>query len=152
MHVTYGFGVRIFNSCKILLEDRRSRLQMDIKANECLYYWYGPPRKSTFDNIDIGVTEGESIQMVLLKEALKSRVAVYKEAIEEAAKAVVEVVVEVAVNAVVEAPLGKLGRLGKPVAIEPDDDESESRDEGAYAAFEDAIEVEDHEASYIEAL
>ena len=28
----------------------------------------------------------------------------------------------------------------------------ESHDEGAYAAFEEAIEVEDHEASYIEAL
>jgi hypothetical protein len=35
----------------------------------------------------------------------------------------------------------------------PDDDESESHDEGAYAAFEEAmIEVEDYEASYIEAL
>ena len=37
------------------------------------------------------------------------------------------------------------------MAREPDDDESESHDEGAYAAFEEAIEVEDHEA-YIEAL
>jgi hypothetical protein len=38
------------------------------------------------------------------------------------------------------------------VVIEPDDDESESHDEDAYAAFEEAIEVEDHEASYIEVL
>jgi len=124
---------------------------MDIKANECLYC-YGPPRKSTFDNIDVGVTEGEPTQMVLLKEALKSRVAVYKEAMEEAAKAAAEAAAEAAANAVAEAPLGEPGGPGEPVAIEPDDDESESRDEGAYAAFKDAIEVEDHEASYIEAL
>ena len=38
------------------------------------------------------------------------------------------------------------------MAIELDDDESESHDKGAYAAFEEAIEVEDYEASYIEAL
>ena len=150
MHVTYGFGIRIFNSCKILLEDRRSRLQMDIKANECLRYWYGPPRKGTSNNIDVGVTEGEPTQMVLLKEALKSRVAAYKEAMEEAAKAAAEAAVEAAANAVAEAPPGEPGGPGEPVAIEPDDDES--RDEGAYAAFENTIEVEDHEASYIEAL
>ena len=38
------------------------------------------------------------------------------------------------------------------MAIELDDHESESHDEGAYAAFEETIEVEDHEASYLEAL
>ena len=38
------------------------------------------------------------------------------------------------------------------MVIELDDDESESHDEDAYAAFEEAIEVEDHEASYIEVL
>ncbi|XTI89923.1 hypothetical protein V2W45_1458660 [Cenococcum geophilum] len=80
----------------------------------------------------------EPTQMVPPKEALKARVAAYKEAI--------------AANAVAEAPLGEPGGLGKPVAIEPDDDESESHDKGAYAAFEEAIKVEDHEASYIEAL
>jgi hypothetical protein len=96
---------------------------MDItKANECLRYWYGPSRKGTFDNIDVGVIEGEPTQMVSLKEAVK-------------------VAAEVVANAVAEAPPG-----------EPDDDESESHDEGAYAAFKEAIEVEDHEASYIEAL
>jgi hypothetical protein len=38
------------------------------------------------------------------------------------------------------------------VAIEPDDNESESHDEGAYAAFKKVIEAEDHKASYMEAL
>ena len=38
------------------------------------------------------------------------------------------------------------------MAIELDNHESKSHDEGAYAAFKEAIEVEDHEASYIEAL
>jgi hypothetical protein len=66
---------------------------------------------------------------VLLKETLKARIAAYKKAIEETAKAAAE------------APLGEPGGPGKPVAIEPDDNESESHDK-----------VEDHEASYIEAL
>ena len=38
------------------------------------------------------------------------------------------------------------------MAIEPDDDGGESHDEGAYAVFEEAIEVEDYEASCMEAL
>ncbi|XTI82728.1 hypothetical protein V2W45_1337890 [Cenococcum geophilum] len=67
---------------------------------------------------------------------------------EEVAKAAAEA----AANAVAEAPLGGLGGLGELVAIEPDDDESESHDEGVYAAFEEAIEVEDQEASCVEAL
>jgi len=67
---------------------------------------------------------------------------------EEVAKAAAEA----AANAVAEAPPGGLGGLGKPVAIEPDDDVSESHDEGVYAAFEEAIEVEGQEASYIETL
>jgi hypothetical protein len=86
--------------------------------------------------------------MVSPKEASKARVVAYKEAMEEAAKAVAEA----AANAVAEAPPGEPGGPGEPVAIEPDDDGSESHDEGAYAAFEEAIEVEYHEASYIEAL
>ena len=94
--------------------------------------------------------------MVLPKEALKAQVAVYKEAMEEAAKAAAEPATEAvagpAVNAVAEAPPGEPGGPGEPVTIEPDDDESESHDEGACAAFEEAIEVEDCEASYIEAL
>ena len=42
--------------------------------------------------------------------------------------------------------------LGELVVIEPDEGENESHDEDAYAAFEESIEVEDHEASYLEAL
>ena len=128
-----------------------------IKANKYLYYWYGPPRKGMFGNTDVGVIEGEPTpQMVLLKEALKARVAAYKEAIEEAVKAAAEAAINTAVNAaanvVAEAPLGEPGGLGKPVVIEPDNDETESHDKGAYAAFEEAIEVEDCEASYIKTL
>jgi hypothetical protein len=38
------------------------------------------------------------------------------------------------------------------VVIELDEGGSEGHDEDAYAAFEELIEVEDHEASYLEAL
>jgi len=38
------------------------------------------------------------------------------------------------------------------VVIEPDNNESESHDKGAYTAFKEALRVEDHKASYIEAL
>ena len=49
-----------------------------IEANECLRHWYGPPRKGTFNNTDVGVTKGEPTpQMVSLKEALKAQVAIY---------------------------------------------------------------------------
>ena len=51
-----------------------------------------------------------------------------------------------------QTPPGELGGPGEPVAIELDNYESESHDEGAYAAFEDAIKVEDYEASYLEVL
>jgi hypothetical protein len=60
-----------------------------------------PPRKGTFDNIDVRVTEGEPTQIVSPKEASKVRVAAYKEAMEEAVKA--------AANAVAEAPPGEPG-------------------------------------------
>ena len=51
---------RLFSSCKILLEDRRSRLRMDIiEANECLRHSYGPPRKGAFDDQEVGEVEGE---------------------------------------------------------------------------------------------
>ena len=43
---------------------------------------------------------------------------------------------EAAANAVAKAPPGEPGGPGEPVAREPDDDESESHDEDAYAAFE----------------
>ena len=101
--------------------------------------------KGTFNNSEVGATEGEPIlQLVSPKEALKARVAAYKEAIEEAVKA--------AANAVAEAPLGEPGRLGKLVTIEPDNNKSKSYDKGVCAAFKKAIKVEDYEASYIEAL
>ena len=44
------------------------------------------------------------------------------------------------------------GGLGELVVIEPDEGESESHDEGAYAAFEEAIEAEEYKASDLEAL
>ena len=71
---------------------------------------------------------------------------------EEAVKAAAEAAANAAVNAVAEAPPGEPGGPGEPVVIEPDDDETESHNEGAYAAFEEAIKVEDYEASYIETL
>ena len=38
------------------------------------------------------------------------------------------------------------------MVIEPDKGESESHSKGVYAAFKEAIKVEDYEASYLEAL
>ena len=120
-----------------------------IEANECLRHWYGPPRKGTFDDADVGVTEGEPIpQIVLLKEALKARVAAYQKAMEEATK----VVAEAAANAAAEAAPEEPGGPGKPVVIEPDKGESESHDKGAYTTFKKAVEVEDYEAFNLEAL
>jgi hypothetical protein len=65
---------------------------------------------------------------------------------EEAIKAVAEAAVNTAANAAAEAAPEEPGRPGEPVVIELDEGESESHDEGAYAAFEDAIEVEAYEA------
>ena len=90
--------------------------------------------------------------MVLLKEASKAQVAAYQKAIEEATKAVAEAAANAAANAAAEAAPEEPGRPGEPVVIEPDKGESESHDKGAYASFKDAIKVEDHEASYLEAL
>jgi hypothetical protein len=50
----------LFNSYKILLEDRRSRLKMDIiKANKYLRPRHRPPIKGIFNNKDIGKAEGK---------------------------------------------------------------------------------------------
>src|SRR6266516_3112886 len=50
---------RLFSSCKILLEDRSSRLMMDIiEANECLRHSYAAPRKGTFDDEEAGEWKG----------------------------------------------------------------------------------------------
>ena len=94
--------------------------------------------------------------MVSPKEASKARVAAYQKAMEEATKAVVEAAANAAANATAnaaaEAALEEPGGLGEPVVIEPDEGEDESHDENAYAAFEESIEVEDREASYLKAL
>ena len=62
------------------------------------------------------------------------------------------VVTEVAANAAAEAAPEEPGGPGEPVVIELDEGESESHDEGAYIAFEEAIEVEDYEAFDLETL
>ena len=71
---------RLFSSCKILLEDRRSRLRMDIvEANECLRHSYGPPQKGTFDNQEVGGIEGEpQAPIVSPAEAAATRAAIKK--------------------------------------------------------------------------
>jgi hypothetical protein len=51
---------RLFSSAKLLLTDRRSRLQMDIiEASECLRAWYGRPERKAFDSLEIGLLESE---------------------------------------------------------------------------------------------
>src|SRR5215831_19521081 len=51
---------RLFSSVKILLNDRRSRLRMDIiEASKCLRSWYGPPSRKAFDDEAVGNMEGE---------------------------------------------------------------------------------------------
>lgn len=78
---------RLFSSAKILLEDRRSRLRMDIiEANECLRHSYGPPQKGTFDSEDIGEVEGEpQSDRISPSQASKLRVTAYEKAQAEAA-------------------------------------------------------------------
>ena len=48
--------------------------------------------------------------MVLVKEALKARVTVYKKVIKVAVKAAVDIAVNAAANAVIKASPGELGR------------------------------------------
>jgi hypothetical protein len=69
-----------------------------------------------------------------------------EEAIKAVAEAAANTAANAAANAAAEAAPEEPGRPGEPVVIEPDEGESESHDEGAYAAFEDAIEVEGYEA------
>jgi hypothetical protein len=75
---------------------------------------------------------------------------------EEATKAVVEAAANAAANATAnaaaEAALEEPGGLGEPAVIEPDEGGNEGHDKDAYAAFKESIEVEDHKASYLEAL
>jgi hypothetical protein len=67
---------RLFSSCKILIEDRRAGLQMDIiEANEVLRHAYRPPPKGTFDHQEVGELEGEPYERIPLKAAAKARLA-----------------------------------------------------------------------------
>ena len=64
---------RLFSSCKIPFDNRRSQLQMDIiKVNKVLWHAYGPPPKGTFDNKEINNLVGESCKKVSLKETAKA--------------------------------------------------------------------------------
>ena len=68
----------------------------------------------------------------------KAQVAAYKKAIEEAQR-----------RQQMQQQIQQQRWLGKLVVIEPDEGESESHDKGAYAAFEEAIEIKDYRASYL---
>ena len=53
---------RLFSSAKILLNDHRARLKIDIiEASECLRAWYRPPMHRTFDDKSVGILEGEPL-------------------------------------------------------------------------------------------
>ncbi len=116
-----------------------------IKANECLRHWYGPLVKGSFNNTEVGVTEGEPAPpLISPKEALKARVAAYKKAMEDAAKAAA---------AAVTAEEDTLAEPSEPIELDSDD-ENDS-DDDAYAAFEDiedieAIEVKDEGDSVLD--
>jgi hypothetical protein len=52
-----------------------------IKANKCLRHLYGPPRKGSYNNKEVGVLEGEpDDQPRSFKEAAKARLATSKAA------------------------------------------------------------------------
>ena len=46
-----------------------------IKANEVLWYAYGPPPKGTFDDKEVDDLVGEPYKRVSLKEAAKAQLA-----------------------------------------------------------------------------
>jgi sugar phosphate isomerase/epimerase len=100
--------------------------------------------KGSFDNAEVGVTEGEPVPpLISPKEVSKARVAAYKKAIEDAAKATAaaENAVKAAV-AVEDTP----AEPSDPINLDSDDENNS--DDDAYAAFEDindikAIGVED---------
>ena len=73
---------RLFSGAKIVLEDHRSYLNMDIiEANEWLRHSYGPPVKGTFDSEDVGAMEGKpQPPYVSPAEASRRRVAAYEAA------------------------------------------------------------------------
>ena len=92
--------------------------------------------KGTFNNLEVGATEGEPIlQLVSPKEALKARVAAYTKAIKEAAQAV-------AVKAAAAEATPAEGAAAESVVIESDNGDDEGDDKDAYAAFK-AVKVEE---------
>ena len=76
----------LFSSTKILFEDRRSWLRMDIiKVNKCLRHSYGPPQKGIFDSEDVSKVEGEpQLDRISPSQASKLCVTAYKKAQAEA--------------------------------------------------------------------
>jgi hypothetical protein len=57
---------RVFSSAKLLLTDRRNRLNPDaIEANECLRNWYGKPPDGAFD---IDIDEQAAVYQMELEE------------------------------------------------------------------------------------
>ena len=62
---------RIFSSAKLMLNDRRNRLNPDIiEANECLRNWFGKPNAAAFDGDDKEL-EDELVGDLLEHEALE---------------------------------------------------------------------------------
>ena len=116
-----------------------------IKANKCLRYQYGPLVKGSFNNAEVGVIEGEPIPLlILLKEALKAQVAIYKKAMEDTVKATAAV--EDAATEAAAAAEDTLVEPSKPIKL--DSDNKNNSNDNAYAAFKDinnikAIGVED---------
>ena len=92
-----------------------------------------------FNNTEVGVIEGEPIlPLILLKEALKARVAAYKKAIEDTIKATA--VAEDAIKAVAVVAEDTIVELSKPIELDSDN--------YTYTAFKDinntkVIRVED---------
>jgi len=89
--------------------------------------------------------------LILLKEALKARVATYKKAMEDAVKATAaaEDAIKVAAAAAEDSP----AELSKPIKL--DSDNKNNSDNNAYAAFKDinnieAIRVEDEGDSVLD--
>ena len=97
--------------------------------------------KGSFDNAEVGVTEGEPVPpLISPKEVSKARVAAYKKAIEDAAKATA------AAENAVKAAVAVEDTPAEPSELDSDD--KNDNDDDTYATFEDindikAIGVED---------
>ena len=105
----------------------------------CLYYWYGPLVKGSFNNTEVGVIEGEPVLLLIsLKEALKARVAAYKKAIEDTIKA----------TAAAEDATKAAAAVVEDTIVEPSELIKLDSDNYTYTTFKDidnikAIRVED---------